>query len=239
MSESKQGTTPEAAEGSGGNENSPGQESNKNKSNYNTNNKGGKIRKHHNEHESLQYEGSNPKIGGILALRNENFSKKVSLLLIFKFIILKLYLYSNIIIFDILQEPGVLPFYPIYGDANKLNNFGGASVVYMWMKGAPPSVHDHIYFTFLQDINARYFITSQKRDSKEYIADGLKFQGQVQGCHSGTSSGKVTFYFYSKLRDNLSRKMEYLFPTTTSMQVKSAFEFGGKFHNVKPKEKDF
>ena len=56
----------------------------------------------------------------------ENFSKKVSLLLIFKFIILKLYLYSNIIIFDILQEPGVLPFYPIYGDANKLNNFGGA-----------------------------------------------------------------------------------------------------------------
>ena len=77
MSEPKQGTTPEATEGSGGNENSPGQESNKNKSNYNTNNKGGKIRKHHNEHESLQYEGSNPKIGGILALRNENFSKKV------------------------------------------------------------------------------------------------------------------------------------------------------------------
>ena len=73
MSESKQGTTPEAAEGSGGNENSPSQESNKNKPNYNTNNKGGKIRKHHNEHESLQYEGSNPKIGGILALRNENF----------------------------------------------------------------------------------------------------------------------------------------------------------------------
>jgi hypothetical protein len=79
MSESKQGTTPEATEGGTGNETNPDQENNKNKTNYNPNNKGGRLRKQqHNERETTQYEGSNPTIGGILALRNENFSKKVS-----------------------------------------------------------------------------------------------------------------------------------------------------------------
>ena len=81
MSESNQ-NTPDPGEDNRGTENNTGNQTkndnNKNNTTYNPHNKGGgKTRKQYNEHQSLQYEGKNPEIGGILALRNENFSKKV------------------------------------------------------------------------------------------------------------------------------------------------------------------
>ena len=81
MSEANQ-NTPGPEEGNGGTNNNKNDQDNNNDNkttnNYNTHNKGGgKTRKQHNEHQSLQYEGKTPEIGGILALRNENFSKKV------------------------------------------------------------------------------------------------------------------------------------------------------------------
>ena len=86
-----------------------------------------------------------------------------------------------------------LPFYPIYGDAMQLNNFGGALFVYMWMTGVPQNVHDHIYRTFIEDIYARYFVTSTKRNEDELKEDGLKSRVKLQGKHS-QSKGTITFY---------------------------------------------
>ena len=73
MSESNQ-NTPDTGEDNGGTENNTGNQTkndnNKNNTTYNPHNKGGgKTRKQYNEHQSLQYEGKNPEIGGILALR--------------------------------------------------------------------------------------------------------------------------------------------------------------------------
>jgi hypothetical protein len=73
--------TPEAGDHSNTNKqennNKIDKNNNKNNATYNTHNKGGKTHKTFTEHQSLQYEGKTPEIGGILALRNENFSKKV------------------------------------------------------------------------------------------------------------------------------------------------------------------
>ena len=80
MSDSKQ--TPseqtESHENSGENTEQGGNNDNNNKQKFNNKQKHNqKQQRQYNEQQSTQYEGSNPEIGGILALRNENFSKKV------------------------------------------------------------------------------------------------------------------------------------------------------------------
>ena len=130
-----------------------------------------------------------------------------------------------------MQYPGVLPFYPIHGDANKLVDFGGALVVYMWCKGAPETFHDHIYNTFVKDEIALYFITSHARTDSELKKDGLVRRGRVSGTHA-KGPGNMTFYFFSKENKDKSFSIDGLFTSIPNMQVEHAFKFGGNFHNM-------
>ena len=136
-----------------------------------------------------------------------------------------------------LQFPKVLPFYPIHANALYLNNFGGALVVYMWMKGAPKIVHDHIYRTFIDNRCARYFVTSTKCNEGKLKEDGLKYWGQIKGSHS-QCKGTMAIYIYSKVNEKKISSLNDLLPTVTSMQVRCAFELGQKFYNFKPKKKE-
>ena len=81
MSESKTNTPDVGDTNTPSNDNADQNKSNNNKNTttYNPHNKGSKTHRTYNEHQSLQYEGKTPDIGGVLALRNENFSKKVPL----------------------------------------------------------------------------------------------------------------------------------------------------------------
>jgi hypothetical protein len=79
MSDNMKQTTTEhdqTNEGSGEKTGQTNENNNKEKS-YNKQKQGNKNQRQYNEHQSTQYEGSNPEIGGVLALRNETFSKKV------------------------------------------------------------------------------------------------------------------------------------------------------------------
>ena len=96
------------------------------------------------------------------------------------------------------------------------------------MKGAPPEVHNHVYRTFIEDKQARYFVTSIKYGGKQLTDDGLKISETVRGNHA-MGEGSMTFHIYNKINDKKSSSLNWLFPTMESMQVRSAFEFGGKF----------
>jgi hypothetical protein len=79
MSDNMKQTTTEneqTNEGSGEKTGQTNENINKEKS-YNKQKSGNKNQRQYNEHQSTQYEGSNPEIGGVLVLCNETFSKKV------------------------------------------------------------------------------------------------------------------------------------------------------------------
>ena len=104
------------------------------------------------------------------------------------------------------------------------------------MKGSPPEVVDHVYKMFIEDCHARYFVTSAKHDKKKLDEDGLKRRGILGGKHSKGSS-TIQLYIYSEgIGNNKSPLLNKLFPLVSSLQVRSAFEFFGKFHNT-PKDR--
>ena len=104
------------------------------------------------------------------------------------------------------------------------------------MKGAPPDIQDNVYKTFIEDCHARYSVTSAKHDKKKLNEDGLKRRGIVGGKHSKCSSTMQLDIYSKGIGNNKSPLLNKLFPLVSSLQVRSAFEFFGKFHNT-PKDR--
>ena len=105
------------------------------------------------------------------------------------------------------------------------------------MKGAPDKVHDHIYKTFVEDCHARYFVTSRKKKLEQLDKDGLQLRGQLTGHHSMCSSTMALFFYSKVVGGKVSPSYGEFFPSVSSLQVKEAFNFCGKFHNTKQKQK--
>ena len=140
--------------------------------------------------------------------------------------------FPYIILNDIIQNKSGLPFYPILGDATKLTHFGGALVVYMWIKGVAPKVHEKVLKTFLADRYAMYFITAEKI-SNLTLCD--KVNCRFSMCKE---FGNMTLYIYSKKDQKGKKKVTdgEIYPSPESLEVEHGFKLHGWFHNLTTEE---
>ena len=83
------------------------------------------------------------------------------------------------------------PFYPVFGDGQDLQDFGGAEIIYAWIQGAPKDLHQHLFDTFLEDQNAHVFVG-------DYRELGHKTYRTSLECQMSHGGGSRTLYFYVK-----------------------------------------
>ena len=59
------------------------------------------------------------------------------------------------------------------------DNFGASTVVYAWMKDAPPEVHDHTFNLFTLDKSVICFIAHDKWPESEMIPNVIETCGNL------------------------------------------------------------
>ena len=88
------------------------------------------------------------------------------------------------------------PFIPIHGDAYNLKGFGGARIVYMWIKGVAPDLEDYLINVFINDKHAMYLVTHvPARLNKEL--ETLRLVKSFIGSFAKSSS-KMQMHIYAK-----------------------------------------
>jgi len=104
------------------------------------------------------------------------------------------------------KQPNYLPFVPIKGNTIEITSFGGATVVYAWIKGARNALVNHLMSILENDKQVKIFITNTKYSKEEMIEIDMKLVQVFQG--KGTAP--MTIYFYAKhdlkSNKNLERK---------------------------------
>ena len=58
------------------------------------------------------------------------------------------------------KEKAQIPFVPILGNALSLNNFGGADIVFSFIRGADSDLHYHLLNLFSKEKQANVFVTN-------------------------------------------------------------------------------
>ena len=94
------------------------------------------------------------------------------------------------------------PFIPIHGDAYSLAGFGGARIVYMWIKGVTPDLEDFLINVFINDKHAMYLVTHVPARHNEELKT-LRLVKTFTGSFAKSSS-KMQMYIYAKKELNMS-----------------------------------
>ena len=89
-----------------------------------------------------------------------------------------------------------IPFASIEGDILHLKNFGGARVIYAWIKGTGDYVRNYAYNLFLNDEEAEIFITDFKLDEHPNVKLAKKYNAR-----SDNTSFVLNFYQKLNFKD--------------------------------------
>ena len=77
------------------------------------------------------------------------------------------------------KEKAQIPFVPIHGNALFLNNFGGADIVFSFLRGTDSNLHYHLLNLFSKEKQANVFVTSQKYTEDYLSTFGLERIAQL------------------------------------------------------------
>ena len=87
-----------------------------------------------------------------------------------------------------------MPFIPIHGDAYDLEDFVGARIVYIWLKGATPDLLELMITKFLEDENAMYLVTHATRNHFKGLQTLRYIDNYDGGFSCATQISKMHIY---------------------------------------------
>lgn len=94
------------------------------------------------------------------------------------------------------------PFIPINGNAHDLKNFGGARIVYMWIKGAYVTLEDDMIELFCKDEHAMYLVTHVTTVDNRQL-NTLRHVAEFKGKFA-SSENSMNIHIYAKDKINMS-----------------------------------
>lgn len=96
------------------------------------------------------------------------------------------------------KSPSELPFIPIHGNAKSLDNFGGARLVYCWLKGANEELIHHLFDLFVEDSWAMYFIANGNYEKHAAVVKGKVIKLDFLDGNFAFSNRKMRLFIYRK-----------------------------------------
>ena len=107
------------------------------------------------------------------------------------------------------KYPISIPFLPLLGNAYALTNFGGAFIIYSWLKGAEPNLYYLLFKIFVKEKSCMYFVTQFKYGSSLLTDNDItKRSVKLKGSMAG-SGRHFTLFFYSKKKERVKRCKNY------------------------------
>ena len=128
---------------------------------------------------------------------------------------------------------------PIFGNAEDLTDFGGATVVYSWIKGAGACLENKVFNKWVEDKESKIMFTSRDY-TRNFTVDQKKFKyhskftGEME-----KSTNTFTIYVYTKcekiVRNRISRYIES--KGMLSKAVRKAFVLSNTYKGLKKDQK--